>query len=86
MSGFDLAEFIKRIVKYLVLGLIVAVISYVIPKKSLNIEEISILALSAAATFSILDVFLPSVSASAKQGLGFVVGANLGPGLKIMGA
>jgi threonine/homoserine efflux transporter RhtA len=86
MSGFDLAEFIKRIVKYLVLGLIVAVISYIIPKKSLNIEEIAVVALSSASTFAILDTFLPSVSASAKQGLGFVVGANLGPGLKIMGA
>ena len=52
--GFDLAELIKRIIKYLVMGLVIAVVSIVIPKKSLNLEEIVILALSAAATFSII--------------------------------
>jgi hypothetical protein len=41
--GFDLAELIKRIIKYLVMGLVIAVVSIVIPKKSLNLEEIVIL-------------------------------------------
>lgn len=77
--GFDFSELIKRIVKYLVMGLVVAVVSIVIPKKSLNVEEVIILALSAAATFSILDVFLPSVSESAKNGLGLGIGLGLSP-------
>ncbi len=77
--GFDLAELIKRIIKYLVMGLVIAVVSIVIPKKSLNLEEIVILALSAAATFSILDVFLPTVGDSARNGLGLGVGLGLSP-------
>jgi ABC-type Co2+ transport system permease subunit len=85
MSGFDLTEFIKRIVKYLVEGLIVSIVALVIPKKSLNIEEVIILALSSAATFAVLDTFLPAVGASTKQGLGFSVGSALGGGLRIMG-
>jgi len=85
MAGFDLGEFIKRIVKYLVEGLIVAIAVYAIPKKSLNVEEIVIIGLTAAATFAVLDVFLPSVGISAKQGLGYVVGANLAGGLRVLG-
>jgi ABC-type Co2+ transport system permease subunit len=85
MSGFDLGEFIKRIIKYLIEGLVIALISFVIPKKSLNIEEITIIALTAAATFSLLDVFLPSVAASAKQGVGFSIGTGLTGGLHILG-
>jgi ABC-type Co2+ transport system permease subunit len=77
--GFDFSELVKRIVKYLVMGLVIAVVSIVIPKKTLNVEEIVILALSAAATFSILDVFLPTVSESARNGLGFGVGLGLSP-------
>ena len=83
MSGFDLTEFIKRIVKYLVEGIIIAVICYVIPKKSLNMEEVTVIAISASAIFAILDTFMPSVSASAKQGLGFAIGANFS-GLRVM--
>ena len=77
--GLDLVELIKRIIKYLVMGLVIAVVSIVIPKKSLNLEEIVILALSAAATFSILDVFLPTVSDSARNGLGLGIGLGLSP-------
>jgi ABC-type Co2+ transport system permease subunit len=84
MSGFDLGEFLKRVVKYLVEGLIVAIAVYAIPKKSLNVEEIVIIGLTAAATFAVLDVFLPSVAASAKQGLGIAIGTGLSGGIKVM--
>jgi ABC-type Co2+ transport system permease subunit len=84
MPGFDLAEFVKRIVKYLVEGLIISIAVYAIPKKSLNVEEIVIIGLTAAATFAVLDVFLPSVAVSAKNGLGFAVGSSLAGGLRVM--
>ena len=77
--GFDFSELIKRIVKYLVMGIVIAVVSIVIPKKTLNVEEVVILALTAAATFSILDVFLPSISESARNGLGLGVGLGMSP-------
>ena len=84
MSGMiDFPELVKRIIKYLVLGLVISIVAIVIPKKTLNFEEVVLLALTAAATFAILDVFLPSVSESARFGLGATVGSNLVGGLRM---
>jgi ABC-type Co2+ transport system permease subunit len=78
MDGLiNVAELVKRIIKYLVEGLMVAIAAYAIPKRSLNIEEIVLIALTAAATFSILDTYVPSMGASARGGAGFGIGANL---------
>jgi ABC-type Co2+ transport system permease subunit len=74
---FDLAELVKRIIKYLVEGLMVAIAAYAIPKRSLNLEEIALIALTAAATFSILDTYVPSMGVTARSGAGFGIGANL---------
>ena len=77
MSGIDFSELVKRAIKYIVEGIMVASAAFAIPKKSLNIEEIVIIALTAAATFSVLDVFIPPMAASARGGAGFGIGANL---------
>jgi ABC-type Co2+ transport system permease subunit len=78
MSGLiNVGELVKRIIKYLVEGLMVAIAAYAIPKRSLNIEEIVLIALTAAATFSILDTYVPSMGVSARSGAGFGIGANL---------
>ena len=72
-----MGELVKRAIKYLVEGLMVAIVAFVIPQKPLKIEEIAIIALMAAATFSILDTFVPTMGASARTGAGFGIGANL---------
>lgn len=77
MNGFNVGEFVKRVIKYLVEGLMVAIAAYAIPKRSLNVEEIVLIALTAAATFSILDTYVPSMGASARGGAGFGIGAKL---------
>ena len=78
MSGLiNVGELVKRIIKYLVEGLMVAIAAYAIPKRSLNVEEIILIALTAAATFSILDTYIPSMGVSARSGAGFGIGANL---------
>ena len=77
MGMFNTNELIKRIIKYLVEGLMIAIAAYVIPKKSMNMEEIALLALTAAATFAILDTYIPSMGVSARTGAGFGIGANL---------
>ncbi len=74
---FDVAEIARRIFKYLIEGLMVAIAAFAIPKKSLNMEEIVLLALTAAATFAILDTYIPSMGVSALTGAGFGIGANL---------
>jgi ABC-type Co2+ transport system permease subunit len=73
----DVVELVKRMIKYLVEGLMVAIVAYAIPKRSLNLEEIILIALTAAATFSILDTYVPSMGSSARSGAGFGIGANL---------
>jgi|TARA_Y100000992_G_scaffold302656_3_gene278038 hypothetical protein len=72
-----MGELVKRAIKYLVEGIMVAIVAFVIPQKPLKFEEIAIIALMAAATFSILDTFVPSMGASARSGAGFGIGANL---------
>jgi ABC-type Co2+ transport system permease subunit len=64
-------------VKYLIEGLMVAIAAFAIPKHSLNLEEIALLALTAAATFAILDTYIPSMGVSARSGAGLGIGLNL---------
>lgn len=78
MNGLiNVGELVKRIIKYLVEGLMVAIAAFAIPKRSLNIEEIVLIALTAAATFSILDTYIPTMGVTARSGAGFGIGANL---------
>lgn len=70
-------ELVSRMVKYVFEGIMVAIAAYSIPKKALNLDEICIIALTAAVTFSILDSFLPDMASSARSGAGFGIGANL---------
>lgn len=75
---FDLGELIKRAIKYLVEGLMVAIAAYAIPKgKGLTLDEVALIALTAAATFSILDTYIPSMGMTARTGAGFGIGANM---------
>lgn len=86
-NWLDLGELLRRAFKYLVEGFMVAIAAYAIPKRVLNLEEVMLIALTAAATFSILDTFLPSLSVAAHTGAGFGIGANLVgfPGMRIAG-
>ncbi len=77
IEGFNLGELVKRAIKYLVEGLMVALAAFAIPKRSLNLDEVALIALTAAATFSILDTYVPSMGVSARSGAGFGIGANL---------
>ena len=77
IGSFDFSELVKRAIKYFVEGIMVAIAAWAIPKHSLKLEEIGLLAITAAATFSILDTYLPSMAVSARSGAGFGIGANL---------
>jgi hypothetical protein len=77
MLNFDFAEFLKRVFKYLIEGFMVALACYAIPKRSLDWDDILFIAITAAMTFSILDVFIPSMGVSARNGAGLGIGLNL---------
>ena len=68
-----------RFIKYLIEGMVVALVAHWIPSKfKLSIKEIATIALTASATFSVLDYVAPSFSASARAGTGLGIGAKLG--------
>ena len=73
----NVKELIKRVVKYLVEGLMVSIAAYAIPKQSLKVDEIILIALVSAATFSVLDTYIPTMGTNARTGAGFGIGANL---------
>ena len=70
-------EVLKRFFKYLAEGLMVAIAAYVFPKKKMQPDEIIMIAAVASATFAILDMFAPTIGATARQGAGFGIGATL---------
>lgn len=76
-------ELVSRIIKYLVEGLVIAIAAIFIPKKSLPLDEVMTLAVLAAAVFALLDLFVPSMGASARSGAGFSLGAGIVGGLPI---
>jgi len=82
-----MGELFRRAVKYLVEGILVAIAAYAIPQRQLKLDEIALIALTAAATFSILDTYIPSMGVSARTGAGFGIGSNLvgfpGGGIKL---
>jgi len=75
--NFDMGELFRRALKYLVEGILVAIAAYAIPQRQLKLDEIGLIALTAAATFSILDTYIPSMGVNARTGAGFGIGANL---------
>jgi hypothetical protein len=75
--SIDLSDLLTRFVKYALEGLAVAVAAYLLPGKILKLQEVGMIALVALATFAILDIYAPSVGASARSGAGFGIGANL---------
>ena len=76
-AGIDMGDILSRFVKYALKGLAVAIAAFVLPGKTLKVAEIAMIALVALATFAILDIYAPSVGASARTGAGFGIGANL---------
>jgi hypothetical protein len=55
-------EIMKRVIKYIIQGLMVAIACYAIPKQTLQLEEIGLIALIASLTFSILDTYIPTMN------------------------
>ena len=75
--NLDGREIVARILKYVLEGTMVGIAVALIPKNKVSLEEVLTIALIAAATFSLLDMFAPSIATSARTGTGFAVGASI---------
>jgi hypothetical protein len=69
--------FQAQVVKYLLEGLAVAVASHLVAGNKLDIKEIAMLGVTAAAVFAVLEYYSPSIVAGARQGAGFGIGFKM---------
>lgn len=67
---------VQVLIKYFLEGLAVALAAFFIPQKKIDVTEILIIALTAAAVLSILDNFSPGIATGVRQGSGFGIGLN----------
>jgi len=63
--------------KYLIEGLVVGLVAFLLPSKSLAKEECILLALTSAAIFAVLDILAPSISSTVRGGVGYGIGFKL---------
>lgn len=70
-------QFFSNLTKYIVEGLVVAIVAFYIPQRNTDLKTVSMIGLIAALTFALLDYFSPSIGASSRLGAGFGIGSNL---------
>jgi hypothetical protein len=74
----DFSEFLVRLCKYLLEGFVLCLAAYFIPARNkLDLSEIVILGLVAAAVFAVLDLLAPAIGSSVRTGAGYGIGFNL---------
>lgn len=75
MDKLNITDALQKAVKYVIEGFAVAVAAYYIPQRTMSMQEVAMIAITAAATFAILDILAPSVGMFARTGAGFGIGA-----------
>ena len=75
--GIDWAEVVRRALKYLFEGLAVALAAYYVVGRRTRMEEIVLIAVTAASVYAVLDLYTPSIATGARFGTGFMTGAHL---------
>ena len=67
-------NFLKSLLKYIIEGLAIALCVYLLPNKKLQMKEVLLIGLTAAAMFAILDEFSPAISSGSRTGAGLGLG------------
>jgi hypothetical protein len=80
----DFTEILGRVLKYFFEGIAVGLACYFTPKSKLAMDEIVIIAITAAVVFAILDMYTPQISNAARMGTGFGIGSQFA-GLRMVG-
>lgn len=80
-SPFDIdyREFIKRLLKYVIEGLAIGIVAFLVFRSKLTWKEAGMIGLTAGFAYCILDTFSPSVSFGARFGTGFGLGQAMIP-------
>ena len=67
---FNSNDTLIKLFKYIFMGFVVVYIAAILPNNNLEAGELFILGLSAACTYSVLDMFSPLISKYASDGIG----------------
>jgi hypothetical protein len=73
-SQVDPQEILRRAVRYVIEGFAVALAAFYIPRTKMSIREVTTIAITAAATFALLDVLAPNFGDYVRQGMGIGIG------------
>ena len=73
-AEIDPKSVLQRAVRYMIEGFAVALAAFYIPRKQMSIKEITTIAITAAATFALLDVLAPNFGDYVRQGMGLGIG------------
>ncbi len=76
MEQLDFTEILMRLLKYLIEGLIVGLVAFFVFKKA-TWQEVTILGITAAVIFLLLDTYSPSVGNAARLGTGLGIGTRI---------
>jgi|TARA_B110000444_G_scaffold260792_1_gene309257 hypothetical protein len=68
--SFDFLEAVTRIIKYLFVGLTIALAVYLLPMHKNKLKEGIIIGLVAACIISLFDIYIPSIPPKYKEKLG----------------
>lgn len=71
---FDFNEASKRLIRYLLEGIVVGLSVQLIAHKKINVTEILLIGVTSSAVLSLLDSFSPAISAGARNGMGAGLG------------
>ena len=80
--SIDFSEVLGRVLKYLMEGIAVGLACYFVGK--LNMDQIIIIAVTAAASFAILDMYSPKIGDSVRLGAGIGIGSQFS-GVRLVG-
>ncbi len=70
----DPQEILRRAVRYVIEGFAVALAAFYIPRIKMSIREVTTIAITAAATFALLDILAPTFGDYVRQGMGIGIG------------
>ncbi len=70
----DLQQIARNLFKYLLEGVAVALAAYYIPKRKVDLMEVTLIAVTAGLSFLVLDMFSPQVGGGARLGAGLGIG------------
>lgn len=60
-KNLDVTDFLTRILKFLIIGFMISITSYMIPKNKPTIREIIMIGCSSSLVFALIDIYAPTI-------------------------